>query len=172
MGKQLYTKSRRRAGEREARIDVVRPPRGERDGDACASNAAKFIALYGQTRRRFMVSPPEPRAPSAANTLESRTHREHRPVRLVLQLDPLHGREQAGPHARHARDEAKRGLPGLSMRVPRRFPIARGRRTRERRHDARVARDTLMVGNDLRDPERPTPRAVASDREAVLVSPV
>ena len=34
------------------------------------------------------------------------------------------------------------------------------------------ARDTLRRGNDLGHPERPTPRAVASDREAAPVSPV
>ena len=180
MGKQLHTEVTPAAAPANARsaLSTSCGPPGESATATplYASNAAKFMALYGQTRRRFMAFPRQnPRAPSAANTLRNAA--------------PTGSIDRFSWYSNLTRSmgaSSVRTITVLSTPATRRSAVFRdspcaspvGFRSRAGGVPASVAttlacaRDTLMVGNDLGDPERPTPRAVASDREAVLVSPV
>ena len=141
-----------------------------------ASNAAKFMALYGQTRRRFMALPRQnPRAPSAAITLRNAAPTGSidrfswysslirsmgaSSVRTTTVLSTPAARRSAV--FRVSLRASSVGFASSAGAVPASVATSRA-----------CARDTLRMGNDLGDPERRTPRAVASGREAAPVSPV
>ena len=160
MGKQLLITPRRRR-RRESALSTSRPPGESATATPLyASNAAKFMALYGQTRRRFggvSRQNPRPRRPTPCGAAPG-----YRPVQLVLNLTRSMGASGVRTiTVLSTPDEPARSSGTLHAR-PRRFIARRTRNvatTLARARDAPWWATTSGTPNGRRRaPSRPTAR--------------